>query len=132
MNNYFDNKNSSILSNISITNLVDVALNLVIMLLMMAPLIEQGIEVKLPESSPSKVEVEKSVVITVAKDETYYLGSTKITLRDLYKELKEKKGTGISVIVKGDKDVSYNNIIKVLDIIKECEIEKVGLATQVK
>ncbi|MCD6221069.1 biopolymer transporter ExbD [bacterium] len=132
MNNYTEHKSGFPISNINITNLVDVALTLVIILLMIAPLIEQGIEVKLPESSPSKIEVKKSIVITVAKNNTYYLGSKKITLRNLYRELRAKKGTGISVIVKGDKDVPYKNIIKVLDIVKKCKIEKVGLATKVK
>ena len=64
MNNYTDHKSGFPISNINITNLVDVALTLVIILLMIAPLIEQGIEVKLPESSPSKIEVKKSIVIT--------------------------------------------------------------------
>jgi len=132
MNNYTDHKSGFPISNINITNLVDVALTLVIILLMIAPLIEQGIEVKLPESSPSKIEVKRSIVITVAKNNTYYLGSKKITLRNLYRELKTKKGAGVSVIVKGDKDVPYKNIIKVLDIVKKCKIEKVGLATKVK
>ena len=132
MNNYTDHKSGFPISNINITNLVDVALTLVIILLMIAPLIEQGIEVKLPESSPSKIEVKKSIVITVAKNNTYYLGSKKITLRNLYRELRAKRGTGVSVIVKGDRDVPYKNIIKVLDIVKKCKIEKVGLATKVK
>ncbi len=132
MNNYTDHKSGFPISNINITNLVDVALTLVIILLMIAPLIEQGIEVKLPESSPSKIEVKKSIVITVSKNNTYYLGSKKITLRNLYRELRAKRGTGVSVIVKGDRDVPYKNIIKVLDIVKKCKIEKVGLATKVK
>ena len=132
MNNYTDHKSSFPISNINITNLVDVALTLVIILLMIAPLIEQGIEVKLPESSPSKIEVKKGIVITVSKNNTYYLGSKKITLRNLYRELRAKRGTGVSVIVKGDRDIPYKNIIKVLDIVKKCKIEKVGLATKVK
>jgi len=132
MNNYTDHRNGFPISNINITNLVDIALTLVIILLMIAPLIEQGIEVKLPESSPSKIEVKKSIVITVARNNTYYLGSKKITLRNLYRKLKTKRGAVVSVIVKGDKDVPYKNIIKVLDIVKKCKIEKVGLATKVK
>lgn len=132
MNNYSDHKGGFPISNINITNLVDVALTLVIILLMIAPLIEQGIEVKLPESSPSRIDVKKSIVITVARNNTYYIGSKKVSLRNLYRELKARRGTGVSVVVKGDKDVPYKNVIKVLDIVKKCKIEKVGLATKVK
>lgn len=132
MNNYSDHKGGFPISNINITNLVDVALTLVIILLMIAPLIEQGIEVKLPESSPSRIDVKKSIVITVARNNTYYIGSKKVSLRNLYRELKTRRGTGVSVVVKGDKDVPYKNVIKVLDIVKKCKIEKVGLATKVE
>jgi len=126
--------NHTAFSQINITNLVDVALTLVIILLIIAPFIEQGIEVKLPASSPGKVTVENSTVITVAPGDVYYIDDKKVTLREMYNILKEKKNAdaNTSVIVKGDESVSYKNIVKVLDISKKCEIEAIGLATQVE
>jgi biopolymer transport protein TolR len=119
-------------SQINITNLVDVALTLVIILLMIAPIIERGIEVKLPVSSPGKIKVEDSLIVTVATSNRYYIGEKQVTLRELYKILKEKKQEKeeVSVVVKGDRTVSYKNIVKVLDIAKKCEINLIGLATQ--
>jgi len=126
--------NHTAFSQINITNLVDVALTLVIILLIIAPFIEQGIEVKLPASSPGKVTVENSTVITVAPGDVYYIDDKKVTLREMYNILKEKKNAdaNTSVIVKGDESVSYKNIVKVFDISKKCEIEAIGLATQVE
>ncbi|HOL68300.1 MAG TPA: hypothetical protein PKX93_12670, partial [bacterium] len=49
---------------INITNLVDIALTLVVVLLMISPFIEQGLEVKLPTTSPSRISAEKMVVLT--------------------------------------------------------------------
>ncbi len=123
-----------VFSGINITNLVDVALTLVVILLIMAPFIEQGIEVKLPASSPAKVQAENSVIITVAPDDVYYLDNRKVTLRELYDALRERKRAkeNLGVIVKGDESVSYKNIVKVLDISKKCKIETIGLATQVE
>ncbi|MBN1445012.1 MAG: biopolymer transporter ExbD [Candidatus Omnitrophica bacterium] len=121
-------------SQVNITNLVDVALTLVIILLIIAPFIEQGIEVKLPASSPGKVTVENSTVITVAPNDVYYVDDKKVTLRELYNIVREKKkaDANLSVIVKGDESVSYKNIVRVLDISKKCEIEAIGLATQLE
>lgn len=126
------NRENFLLSQINITNLVDVALTLVVILLMIAPLLEQGIEVKLPESSPSKIEVKKSIIITVAPKNVYYIGSKKVSLRRLYRILKEKskENEKLSVIVKGDEKVPYKNIVKVLDIAKKCKINMIGLATR--
>jgi len=119
---------------INITNLVDIALTLVVILLMIAPFIEQGIEVKLPVSSPAKINIEKSIIITVAPGEIYYLGDKKMKLRELYQTLKQKKveNPDLSVVVKGDESIFYKDLVKVLDIIKKCNIVMVGLATRVE
>ena len=129
-----NNRENFPLSQINITNLVDVALTLVIILLMIAPLIEQGIEVKLPASSPSKIEVRKSIIITVAPGNVYYIGSKKVSLRQLYRILKEKsrENKKLSIVVKGDENVPYKNVVKVLDIAKKCKINMIGLATRPK
>jgi len=125
-------KNRSALSRINITNLVDVALTLVIILLMIAPLIEQGIEVKLPTTSPGKISIEKSIIVTVSPGKVYYIGRERVKLRQLYQTLKEKKTQNpqLSIIVKGDEKVLYRDLIKVLDIAKKCKINMIGLATR--
>lgn len=126
-------KNSGLpFSQVNITNLVDVALTLVIILIIISPFLEQGIEVQLPASSPAQIQVEESILITVAKGDVYYLGENKVTLREMYNRLRDMAAAEgqISVVVKGDEDVSYKNIVKVLDIAKRCQINKIGLATQ--
>lgn len=116
---------------IPITNLVDIALTLVVILLMVAPMIEQGIEVKLPKSSPYEMKLEKSIIITVAPGNQYFVKGKQMSLSEIYKFLKEKSfEKDVSVIVKGDEKVLYENIIKVLDIAKKCKIDIIGLATQ--
>jgi len=132
MNSIRKNSGDITFAQVNITNLVDVALNLVIILLIMSPFLEQGIEVKLPVSSPGKVQVENSTIITIAPGDVYYIDDRKVTLREMYNILKEKKRINehLSVIIKGDESVLYKNIVKVLDISKKCNIETLGLATQ--
>jgi len=132
MNSIRKNSGGITFSQVNITNLVDVALTLVIILLIMSPFLEQEIEVKLPVSSPGKVQVENSTIITIAPGDVYYIDDRKVTLREMYNILKEKKRINehLSVIIKGDESVLYKNIVKVLDISKKCNIETLGLATQ--
>jgi biopolymer transport protein ExbD len=125
------NRNKNSFAQINITNLVDIALTLVIILLMIAPMIEQGIEVKLPKSSPYEMQIEKSIIITVAPENQYFIGGKKMSLEDIYNFLKEKsQEKDIFVVIKGDEKVHYENIIKILDIAKKCKIDMIGLATQ--
>ncbi|MCM8818522.1 MAG: biopolymer transporter ExbD [Candidatus Omnitrophica bacterium] len=126
------NLNNSSFAQINITNLVDVALTLVVILLMIAPLIEQGIEISLPRTAPYEMKIEKSMVITVAPDNKYFIGDREVSLEELYNILQEESKKGISVIVKGDEKVLYKNVIKILDMAKKCKIELIGLATQVE
>ncbi len=132
MNTLRRNNHNLMFSRINVTNLVDVALTLVVILLMMSSFIEQGIEVKLPVSSPGKIKMEESVIVTVASDDVYYVNEKKVTPRQMYNILREKKAgnENLSVIIKGDREVHYKNIIKVLDIAKKCKIDVIGLATQ--
>ncbi len=125
-------KSNHTLPQLNITNLVDVALTLVVILLIISPFIEQGIDVKLPSSSPSEIRVEKSLVITVAQNGVYYVESRNVTLGEMSGILREKKAQqeGLSVIIKGDGNVPYKDIVKALDTAKKCGIEKIGLATQ--
>jgi biopolymer transport protein TolR len=123
--------NKDTLAQINITNLVDIALTLVVILLMMAPMIEQGIEIKIPKSSPYEMKMEKSIIITVAPNEQYFIAGKQMNLQEIYYYLKEKSiDKETSVIIKGDERVPYENIIKVLDIVKKCKIDLIGLATQ--
>ncbi|HDN98155.1 MAG: hypothetical protein DRP67_00130 [Candidatus Omnitrophota bacterium] len=128
---FFENINSP-LYQMNVTNLVDIALTLVIILLMISPLIEQGINVRLPKSAPYKISPKKSIIITIAPKNRYYIGSRRVSLRQLYRILKEKKRQNpeISIIVKGDEKIYYEELIKVLNIVRKCDIKKIGLATR--
>ncbi len=117
---------------INITNLVDIALTLVVILLMISPFIEQGFSVKLPKSGPSKMALEKSLIITITKNNQIFIGNKYVNLLELKNVLEKKVKTNPNsgVVIKGAKNISYQNIINVLNIVKNSNIKKVGLATE--
>jgi len=117
---------------INITNLVDIALTLVVVLLMISPFIEQGFEVKLPTTSPARLSAEKTIIVTVAPGRLYYLAGAPVSAEQLTASLRERiqKEPDLTVIVKGDERISYGELARVLDLIKTANVNLVGLATQ--
>lgn len=124
-----------VISDINLTNLIDVTMVTLVCYMLIAPLTEQGINVALPQTAPHRIEQQQEpVTITVAKNGSIYLGNTEMTLSELTKLLqirvKQKPDTG--VIIKADKDVNYGSVIRVLDELNNSGITKVGMATETK
>jgi biopolymer transport protein ExbD len=117
---------------INITNLVDVALTMVVVLLMVSPYIEQGFGVQLPASSSNKMMVEKNLIITVSSQRRYYIGNQEVSLKQLKDRLEEKalKNPDIGIIIKADRTIRYQDLIVALDAVKAAKIRRVGLATE--
>ena len=118
---------------INITNLVDIALTLVVILLMISPFIEQGFSVKLPKSGPSKMDLEKSIILVITKNNEVFIGNKPVNLIELKNRLQEavKTNPNSGVVIKGAKNISYQDLINVLNIVKNSNIKKVGLATEI-
>lgn len=133
-NNSFFNSvpRENALSRINIINFIDVALVLVIILLMISPMIEQGIEVKLPASGQTKMTIEKSVLITITKDGKIFWGNTQVNMEQLNSIVRNwvSENPEAGIVIKGDKNLTYQEIINVLDILKRADVKKIGLATQ--
>lgn len=117
-----------IFSDINLTNLIDVTMTTLVCYMIITPFIEQGIDVKLPQTSPHRLEKKDSVTITITKDNKLYLGNSLVTISQLKKGLKKDQ----NVIIKADKDVNYGNVINVLDELNASGISNVGLATEIK
>lgn len=124
-----------IISDINLTNLIDVTMTTLVCYMLIAPLTEQGIDVALPKTAPHKIEQqEETITITVAKNSNLYIGNRTLNLSKLTDELKtkirQKPDTGI--IIKADKDVNYGTVIHVLDELNNAGITKVGMATEAR
>ncbi|MCL5408835.1 MAG: biopolymer transporter ExbD [Candidatus Omnitrophica bacterium] len=130
--NQSENNDNAFLK-INITNLVDIALTLVVILLMISPFIEQGFSVKLPKSGPNKMALEKSIILTITKNNEVFIGNKSVNLSELKNALEKEAKTNPNsgVVIKGEKNISYQDLINVLDIVKSSHIKKVGLATEI-
>jgi biopolymer transport protein TolR len=120
------------LSEINVTPMVDVMLVLLIVFMVSAPLLQQGIDVKLPKADAGNLEHdEHPVMIAVKSNRSIDLDGRTVTLEDLGNRLntlsRDKPET--QVLVQADQDVSYGTVAKVMAKVKKANIRRVGLVT---
>jgi biopolymer transport protein TolR len=123
-----------VLADINVTPLVDVMLVLLIIFMIAAPMLHQGVEVALPRADAANLpmRVEDPLVVSVDRDGNVYLQETKIATEDLVDRLTEQikiRGDD-SVFLKGDRDVPYGRVIEVLDVLHRGGIVHVGMVTE--
>jgi biopolymer transport protein TolR len=118
------------LSEINVTPFVDVMLVLLIIFMVTAPLLQQGVDVDLPKASGQTLSPSERVIITIKKGGKIYLDKTAVTLDTLREGLSGK--TGEEVFLKADKDVPYGVVVAVMGELREIGIEKLGMVTEPK
>jgi biopolymer transport protein TolR len=118
------------LSEINVTPFVDVMLVLLIIFMATAPLLQQGVDVNLPQASGQKLSPDERVEITIKKGGNIYLDKSAVTLDTLRIKLSGKSDK--EVFLKADKDVPYGTVVAVMGELREIGIEKLGMVTEPK
>jgi biopolymer transport protein ExbD len=123
-------------ADINVTPLVDVMLVLLIIMMLIAPMLQKGVDVKLPLASNSsdKPETQEQTVVAVTADKRLYLNGIPIREDDLRTQIEaalEDKNEKI-VLIKGDQDTPYASIMATMDRLREANIENIGLITEKK
>lgn len=123
-----------VLSDINVTPLVDVMLVLLIIFMITAPMLHQGIEVALPRADADNLpmRVDDPLVLSINREGLIFLDDepvhpTRIGERLL--PLLEARGDD-SVFIKGDRDVPYGRVIELLDILHQAGITRIGMITE--
>ena len=120
------------ISEINVTNLVDVTLVLLIIFMITAPLLRSGIEVKLPESEARDVQPKEGTTVTLKEDGTLYINDMPVDPDQFEVRLLQQYETSGRrlVLLKGDERIPYGRVITVMDMIKGAGISNVGLLVQ--
>jgi biopolymer transport protein TolR len=131
-----------IVAEINVVPYIDVMLVLLVIFMVTAPILFQGVSVNLPQSSAKAVTTKKlePLVVSVNANGDYYLNiaanpTQAISESNLLKvatiELKKAPGSEVrQVLVKGDKDVSYGKIMQAMILLQQAGAETVGLITK--
>ena len=129
-------KTSALNSQINITPLADVMLVLLIIVMLIAPLLQKGVDVVLPEAANTteKPENDSQTVLAVTADGRFYVDKIQVTEQNLLREVQsvlERKFEKI-VLIKADQDAQYSNVMSILDRLQRAGIEDIGLVTERK
>jgi biopolymer transport protein TolR len=121
-------------SDINVTPLVDVMLVLLIIMMLIAPMLQQGVAVKLPTATNTvdKPEVQGQTVIAIAKNKELYLNAKQIGEGELGTKVTEllENSKDKVVLIKADEEVEYSAVMSAMDQLRQAGIEDIGLITE--
>lgn len=127
------NGQRQLVADINVTPLVDVMLVLLIIFMVTAPMMTQGIDVDLPETTAKALrQQEEPLVISISREGQISLGKVQVSLGLLQEQLarhtdEEKKSP---IYLRADKDVPYGEVIQLMAAVKTAGFEKLGMITQ--
>ena len=123
-------------SDINVTPLVDVMLVLLIIMMLVAPMLQKGVDVRLPEAGNTvdKPDTQEQTVIAVTADKSLWVNGVRVANSEFLSRVQtaiEGKTEKI-VVIKGDTDAPYSAIMAVMDDLRQAGIEDIGLITERK
>ena len=123
-------------SDINVTPLVDVMLVLLIIMMLIAPMLQQGVAVQMPEAANTgeKPDTQDQTVVAIDSRGAFYVNALPVTPDDLVPQVQrvlEDKKEKI-VYLKGDKDAKYSAIMDAMDAFRKAQIENIALITEKK
>jgi biopolymer transport protein ExbD len=123
-------------SDINVTPLVDVMLVLLIIMMIVAPLLQQGVPVTLPKAlnTAEKPETQGQTVVAITADKRFFVNAVQIQPGDLRRRIESvlENAKEKIVIIKADEDVEYGAVMQAMDDLRAGGIEDMGLITETR
>jgi biopolymer transport protein ExbD len=127
------------MADINVTPMADIMIVLLIIFMVITPMLQKGVDVKLPQAGNTKERKDepKSIVVAVRKDKTTYLGTQRLDdqnqLQGLIKDRLQDLPEGSRMIyLKADDALPYSEVMKVMDLVREAGVEEVALIAERK
>lgn len=133
--NSSNGQNDSLLAEINVTPFVDVMLVLLVIFMVTAPLMQQGVRVDLPATKAEALQQQTSqIVLSVTPGKQFFINDQEFDESKLYPKLEEiyRQRTSKEVFLRADKSLSYGFIVDVMARIKKAGIINVGLITDAR
>jgi len=128
-----NNNNRAVMAEINVTPLVDVMLVLLVIFMVTAPMMQQGVQVNLPKAdTKAMTPAEESVVVSVDQRGKIFINSEEVAAADLRTRLSSMFATRAKkeVFLKADAGVPYGEVVRTMADIKGAGIERLGMVTE--
>ncbi|AJE04734.1 protein TolR [Geobacter pickeringii] len=128
-----NNGDRGTMSQINVTPLVDVMLVLLVIFMVTAPMMQQGMQVNLPKAETKAMSAqEEAVVVSVDRSGKVFINSTEVAAGDLKTKLAAMVANRAKkeVFLKADRDVPYGDVVRTMAEIKGAGIERLGMVTE--
>jgi biopolymer transport protein TolR len=126
-------RESTKISQINVTPLVDVMLVLLVIFMVTAPIIQQGVQVNLPQAKAAAIPgTDELLVVSIAKNGKIYLNDNVMTLDELGTKMRAIR-TNLAdkqVYVRADQDVRYGLVMQTIAELKQAGVDRVGMVTR--
>ena len=123
-------------ADINVTPLVDVMLVLLIIMMLVAPMLQQGVPVTLPEAGNTvdKPDTQEQTVVAITADKRFWVNGVMVADSEFLSRVQQavEATKDRIVIIKGDQDAPYGTIMQAMDDLRTLGIEDVGLITERK
>lgn len=120
------------LAEINVTPLVDVMMVLLIIFMISAPLMQQGIQVNLPKANAGTLnEVPDQLVLVINRSKQISIGGNEVPVGGLQKKLQaiQNANPNVEIFIQADQAISYGFVAQVMAEVKSAKIQRVGLVT---
>jgi len=127
-----DNPRSPVIAQINVTPLVDVMLVLLVILMITAPMLQQGVSVNLPQATTTPLASQDTeAIVVVTADGKIHLNDTTLSVEELQQQLSTlaQTNTGQAVRLRADKTVPYGLVAEVMAAVRSAGITKIGMIT---
>ena len=119
----------------NVVPLCDVLLVLLIIFMVVTPLIQRGVDVRLPVAlNTINMPENPEVVLSIKKDGSMYMGQDQVTMENLQTLIEEAFMTASDkrLYLRADGELEYGNIVDIVEILKAAGVEIVGIITEIK
>ncbi len=123
----------SVISEINVTPLVDVMLVLLIIFMIAAPMLVQGVDVNLPQVTTQALDTKNErLVITLTKEKKIHLDKIEVTFDNLAEKIKAVQGEkpDQQVYLRADEEVPYGFVVEIMAALRQAGVEKLGMVTE--
>ena len=113
----------------NLTNMIDIVFAILIVFIISAPLMSQGVKVDLPKAEAPTMEQEKLLKVSITKNEEIYIADMQVDFDGFNNVFKSLWNGEMAVVINADEDVNYGLVMKVVTKVQKLGVTKLGFLT---